>query len=434
MKAIALIDGEHHPTVVRDGLERTRAEHDILAVLFCGGSEKVSQGVLADPAGIYGFDVTVVDDPVAGLAGLIEGLGPQAVIDLADEPVLKNQDKFDLASVALSRGVEFLGPGYTLKPPSLQSIGDVPKIAVIGTGKRTGKTAVAAHLAQLLKERGERPVVVSMGRGGPAQPQVIKSGAGIGLQYLIEIVRAGGHAASDYIEDAVLAGVDTVGCRRVGGGLAGQPALSNVVEGVEIAMGLEPTILILEGSGATLPPVEADATICVTSAPVAEEQALRYLGPLRLIRSDMVVVTGAGPLNADERIELKANLSRWCQEDSVAFCELKPEPTAPIGADARIAYFTTAEGELQLDGYRPLLYSNNLARRGRLTQDLERAAGLGCDTYIAELKAASVELVGEAALARGVQMAFVNNRPVGTGVDLDRLLIEQFEQACGRCH
>lgn len=420
---------------MRDGLARAGAEHDIVAVLFCGGSEKVSQEVFTDPASFYGFDVTVADDPVAGLAGLIEGLGPEAVIDMADEPVLKNQDKFDLASITLNSGVEFLGPGYRLSPPPFQSIEtNVPKIAVIGTGKRTGKTAITAHLAQLLKERGERPVVVSMGRGGPAQPQVIKSGAGVDLQYLIEIARAGGHAASDYIEDAVLAGVDTVGCRRVGGGLAGQPSMSNVVEGVEMAMGLEPTILILEGSGATLPPVEADATICVTSAPVAAEQALRYLGPLRLIRSDMVVVTGAGPLNADERNELKARLSRWCSKGTIAFCELKPEPTVPIGADARIAYFTTAEGELQLDGLKPLLYSNNLARRGRLTNDLERAAGLGCDTYIAELKAASVELVGEAALARGVQMAFVNNRPVGTGVDLDRLLIEQFEEADGRCH
>jgi hypothetical protein len=39
---------------------------------------------------------------------------------------------------------------------------------VIGTGKRTGKTAVAGHWARLLRERD--PVIVCMGRGGPREP------------------------------------------------------------------------------------------------------------------------------------------------------------------------------------------------------------------------------------------------------------------------
>ena len=38
---------------------------------------------------------------------------------------------------------------------------------------------------------------------------------------LLVRARAGQHAASDYLEDAVLAGVPTVGARRCGGGLAG---------------------------------------------------------------------------------------------------------------------------------------------------------------------------------------------------------------------
>jgi hypothetical protein len=48
----------------------------------------------------------------------------------------------------------------------------------------------------------------------------------------------GNHAASDYLEDAVLAGVRTVGCRRVGGGLAGEPVESNVPEGAALAAAL----------------------------------------------------------------------------------------------------------------------------------------------------------------------------------------------------
>ena len=42
MKVIALIDGEHHPAVARDALDRLAAEHDLRGVLFVGGEEKVA--------------------------------------------------------------------------------------------------------------------------------------------------------------------------------------------------------------------------------------------------------------------------------------------------------------------------------------------------------------------------------------------------------
>ncbi len=48
-----------------------------------------------------------------------------------------------------------------------------PSIAVIGTGKRVGKTAVTGHVAsELARERSV--VVVAMGRGGPAEPELVE--------------------------------------------------------------------------------------------------------------------------------------------------------------------------------------------------------------------------------------------------------------------
>src|SRR5439155_11987039 len=132
--------------------------------------------------------------------------------------------------------------------------------AVLGTGKRIGKTAVTGHLARLLAERGD-VVVVSMGRGGPAEPEVVEVRPT--LEQLLEISRAGRHAASDYLETAALAGVPTVGCRRCGGGLAGETADSNVLEGAALAATLRPDLLVFDGSGAALPPVAADARILV---------------------------------------------------------------------------------------------------------------------------------------------------------------------------
>ena len=46
-------------------------------------------------------------------------------------------------------------------------------MAVIGTGKRTGKTAVSAQLARVAAGKGISPVIVAMGRGGPAEPELV---------------------------------------------------------------------------------------------------------------------------------------------------------------------------------------------------------------------------------------------------------------------
>ena len=56
------------------------------------------------------------------------------------------------------------------------------------------------------------------------------------LDDLLALSRAGGHAASDYLETAALAGVVTIGCRRCGGGLAGATTTSNVPAGIELAL------------------------------------------------------------------------------------------------------------------------------------------------------------------------------------------------------
>jgi cyclic 2,3-diphosphoglycerate synthetase len=74
------------------------------------------------------------------------------------------------------------------------------------------------------------------------------------------------HAASDFLEDAVFTGVTTIGARRCGGGLSGGTYISNVVEAAALAEQLEPDLVLLEGSGAAVPPVRADRTVLVTAA------------------------------------------------------------------------------------------------------------------------------------------------------------------------
>ena len=51
----------------------------------------------------------------------------------------------------------------------------------------------------------------------------------------------------------MLTGLPTIGCRRAGGGLAGAPFASNVLEGARLAATLDPDIVVFDGSGAAHP-------------------------------------------------------------------------------------------------------------------------------------------------------------------------------------
>jgi cyclic 2,3-diphosphoglycerate synthetase len=388
---IALVDGEHHPSATREALEGLGRE--LAGVVFCGGEEKLPPGPLDRH---YGRPVeTDVEPAMARLAP-----GASAVVDLADEPVLHAGRRLRLAALALHLGLAYEAPGMRLEPPPYERVPfEGPKLAVIGTGKRTGKTAVAGHWARLLAGGDRDAVVVCMGRGGPPEPRVAR--AGIRLEELLAIAERGEHAASDYLEGAALAGVTTVGCRRVGGGPAGEPAESNVAAGAAVAASLAPEAIIFEGSGSAIPPVAVDRTVCVAGA--GPEDPFREY---RLLRAQLVLVAeGADAPRTGETLRFA----------------LRAEPVEPVPEGARVALFTT--GPAEPEGVEPVVRSRNLSRRGALVRDLERAAAERCDLYLTELKAAAIDTVAVRARTQGARVAFVRNRPVGLDGDLDAALL-----------
>jgi len=202
-RALAIIDGEHYPPVVRDAL--AGLPHDVVAAVLVGGTEKLR--------GEEDYGVPLAPTVEAA----IDRYRPEIVVDLSDEPVLGPVERFALASRVLSHGIPYAGADFRLEPPLMAPF-ELPSVAVVGTGKRVGKTALTGHLARLLSER-RRIVVVAMGRGGPADPERVSVQPTV--ETLVAMSRAGRHAASDHLETAALVGVETVGCRRCGGGLAG---------------------------------------------------------------------------------------------------------------------------------------------------------------------------------------------------------------------
>jgi cyclic 2,3-diphosphoglycerate synthetase len=393
MRALALIDGEHYAPVVQDALGEV--PHEIVGALLVGGTEKLKGG--------DEYGVEVVDD----LDEAIERFEPDVAVDLSDEPVLGPRERFRLASRFLARGVAYEGADFSLRVPEYEPC-DLPAIAVIGTGKRLGKTAVTGYVARLLSDDHDL-VVVSMGRGGPAEPQVADVRPTV--DDLLELSRSGAHAASDYLETAALSGVPTIGCRRCGGGLAGVPWTSNVSEGMRIALGREPELVIFDGSGAAIPPVAARRRVLVASAQQPAELVVGYLNAYRILVSDLVVLTMAED-GTDHRG--LADAIREVKDVPVVATVLRPRPVESVEGK-RVAFFTTADEAaanrlerhlVEEHGAAEVSVSCNLSRRDDLRRDLDNAEA---DVFLVEIKAAAIDVVCEAAQESGTELVFADN-------------------------
>jgi cyclic 2,3-diphosphoglycerate synthetase len=219
------------------------------------------------------------------------------------------------------------------------------------------------------------------------------------LADLLDRSRAGGHAASDYLELAALTGVRTVGCRRAGGGLAGAVVDSNVLAGARLARTLEPGLVVFDGSGASIPPVATDARILVV--PAAHDLG-QFLNPYRVLVSDLVVVVGGvGELLAAGDVP-------------VVRVDLRLRPTAEL--EGRVAVFTTGLAPTEHLEADVVHVSRNLADRRALRAELE---DVRANTFLVELKAAAIDVVAEVAAERDVRVVLAENEVVPLAGDLD---------------
>ncbi len=423
---VALIDGEHYPPVVRAALAALGAEFDIVTAAFIGGTEKVD---ITD-ADAYGVPVVFAPTAEEALRTAIARYSPHAIVDFSDEPVVSSAERFRLASIALGEGVSYRGADFTFTPPCPKLDLQTPTLAIVGTGKRVGKTGFSAYVARYLKARGTNVVVLAMGRGGPAEPEIIRGDEfELTTEDLLALAAQGKHASSDNYEDAVMSRVATVGCRRCGGGMAGDTFFSNVPEGARLADHLGMDLVMLEGSGAAIPPVAADATILVIGAAQGPGYVHDYFGPFRIKRADAVVLTGAEePIASPAEVESMLAAIRAERPDvPVATVGFRPAPLEPV-AGKRVFFATTAPSALLPTLVRHLEAehgcsvvgaSPHLSNRALLRADLDAAAGT-FDVLLSELKAAAIDVVAAAGVQAGVPTVLCDNVPVplgGTPVD-----------------
>jgi cyclic 2,3-diphosphoglycerate synthetase len=366
------------------------------------------------------------EEAISVVEKALEKYSVEAVVDLSDEPVVGYRERMRIASLSLAAGARYVGSDFEFKPPELRRVSDKPSLAVIGMGKRVGKTGVTGYLAQLLAREGYDPAVVSMGRGGPPEPEIVRGDSmEVGDDYLLEALSRGVHAASDYYETAALSRVVTVGCRRCGGGLAGEPLVSNVVEGAEVADGVDAGMTVFDGSGAAIPPVAVDRRVLVVGAHQDPEYIAGYFGAYRLAICDLVLLTmSEEPLADREKVrEILRRIQEVRPGLAVVPTVFRPRPMGSVEG-MKVGYVSTAPSSVldRLSRYLEEHYgcevvgvSGALSDRARLEKEMEEIEG--AEAYLTEIKAAAIDVVSRRASEEGKPVFYCDNEPEGEGLE-----------------
>src|SRR5207253_981951 len=150
--------------------------------------------------------------------------------------------------------------------------------------------------------------------------------------------------------------------------------------GVELANARPEELVIFEGSGTAVPPVHADATVCVVSALGASDQELLlgYLGAYPLLLADLVVITLVEQPLADfgAVAALEDRIRGLVPGVPVVQSTFRPRPLGSISGNS--VFFTTTApaavtgilaAHLESYGATVVGQSSSLANRPRLAAD-----------------------------------------------------------------
>jgi len=418
---LCLIDGEHYPPVIKSALKELESrEIQIDSLFMLGGTEKISglNKILGED---YHLILHANQNIINKFENTLQERKIEAVLDLSDEPVVDYRNRFRLASCSIKYSLPYFGGDFTFQPPERKPVLKKPSLSIIGTGKRIGKTALGVTISRILQNKGIKPTIVCMGRGGPPEPEVVPADQmEIDTNTLFKVAEQGQHAASDYWEDALFSGTKTIGCHRCGGGMTGNPVYSNVIKGAQKANELEGDFVIMEGSGPTFPPVSTDKNITLIGANQPLWKIFDYFGIYRIMVADLIIITLSEPPMAEKKKlnQIEQKLSELKPDTKKLFTVFRPAPRGNISGK-KVFVATAASNntqnlmvnylqnnyDCQLQGY-----TNNLSDRQKLSRDLENGLK-NSDVLLTEIKAASIDMAAKKAKEMGVEVTFLHNEP-----------------------
>ena len=426
-KMLCLVDGEHYLPVTKEAIDTlNKFEHiDIVAAVFIGGTEKLrddSPDTYSEKLGVSVEFAKDKDIPYDIIVDMIRKYDIDTVMDLSDEPILDYPKRFKIACKVLNEGIIYEGPDFKFEPTSQYEIMEKPSLTILGTGKRIGKTAVSGFVSRLIDKNGYEPCVIAMGRGGPEEPEIVHGEKiEINAKFLLEQSEKGVHAASDHWEDALMSRILTIGCRRCGGGMAGEVFMTNMKKGAKLANEVDAKFAIFEGSGAAIPPIKTDAKIVLIGANQPIENLTTYFGPYRIGLGNLVILTMCEePMaNSDKIKAIEEFVSEVNPDATVISTVFRPKPLGDI-SNKKVLFATTAPEGVK-DKLVEYLESNfsceivgttaHLSNRPLLREDMEKYMD-EADVMLTELKAAAVDVATKDALAAGLEVIYCDNIPV----------------------
>ncbi|MBR3141478.1 MAG: 2,3-diphosphoglycerate synthetase [Methanobrevibacter sp.] len=426
-KMLCLVDGEHYLPVTQEAIDTlNKIEHiDIAGAVFIGGTEKLRDESADSYSEKLGIPVEFAKDkniPYDIIVDMIKKYDIDTVMDLSDEPILDYPKRFTIACKVLNEGVTYEGPDFKFEPHTQYEIMEKPSITILGTGKRIGKTAVSGFVSRLIDKKGYEPCVIAMGRGGPEEPEIVHGEElEISAEFLLEQSEKGVHAASDHWEDALMSRILTIGCRRCGGGMAGEVFLTNMKKGAKLANEVDSKFAIFEGSGAAIPPIKTNKKITLIGANQPIDNLTTYFGPYRIGLGDLVILTMCEePMCDSEKIsKIEEFISTINPNATVISTVFRPKPLADI-TNKKILFATTAPEDVK-DKLVDYLESNyncevvgttpHLSNRPLLREDIKKYIDKA-DVMLTELKAAAVDVATKDAIKHGLEVVYCDNIPV----------------------
>ena len=446
-KMLCLVDGEHYLPVTQEAIDTlNNLEHiDITAVVFIGGTEKLRDDSEESYSQVLGVPVQFAKDkdiPYDIIVEMIRKYDIDTVMDLSDEPILDYPKRFKIACKVLNEGITYEGPDFKFEPHSEYDVMEKPSITILGTGKRIGKTAVSGFVSRLIDKNGYEPCVIAMGRGGPEEPEIVHGEElEINAKFLLEQSEKGVHAASDHWEDALMSRILTIGCRRCGGGMAGEVFLTNMKQGAKLANKVDSKFAIFEGSGAAIPPIKTDKKIALIGANQPIENLTTYFGPYRVGLGDLVILTMCEEPMADkDKIKKIEEFVADVNPDATVISTVfRPKPLGNL-TGKKVLFATTAPESVKdkLVEYLERNYdcevigtTAHLSNRPLLRQDIQKYID-EAEVMLTELKAAAVDVATKDALTHGLEVVYCDNIPVAINEnypDLKKTVIKLVDSA-----
>ena len=422
-KILCLVDGEHYLPVTKEAIDTlNNLEHNVGCAVFIGGTEKLRDDSEESYSEKLGVPVVFAKDksiPYEIIVKMIRKYDIDKVMDLSDEPILDYSKRFKIACKVLNEGISYGGSDFEFQPISQYDVMEKPSITILGTGKRIGKTSVSGFVARLINKNNYKPCIIAMGRGGP---EIVHGDElEINAEFLLAQSEKGVHAASDHWEDALMSRVLTIGCRRCGGGMAGEVFLTNMKKGAQLANKVDSKFAIFEGSGAAIPPIKTNRKIVLIGANQPLENLTTFLGPYRIGLGDLIILTMCEqPMCSDEKIKSIEDFINEVNPNATVISTIfRPKPLEDI-ANKKVLFATTAPEQVKdklveylEDNYDCEIVgtTSHLSNRPLLREDIKKYVDVA-DVMLTELKAAAVDVATKDAIAHGLKVVYCDNIPM----------------------